>query len=108
MDSQKLSDPAHATTSISITSAAAPLEDFIEEIQQRVAAEPNPANPLELTLEAQLATKERDLILAAELGKALLERNEQLTLANEHITEDYSHKLEVSLTEDLLESPNFD
>ena len=46
----------------------------------------------------QLAQKENDLILAAELGKALLERNEELSRANERITEDYSHKLEVSLT----------
>lgn len=43
----------------------------------------------------QLAQKEKDLILAAEVGKALLERNEELTLANEKITEEYSHKLEV-------------
>lgn len=44
----------------------------------------------------QLQQKEKDLILAAELGKALLERNEELSRANEKITEDYSHKLEVS------------
>ena len=49
-------------------------------------------DPTELLL--QLAQKEKDLILAAELGKALLERNEQLTRANERITEEYSHKLE--------------
>lgn len=52
-------------------------------------------DPTELLL--QLAQKEKDLILAAELGKALLERNEQLTRANERITEEYSHKLEVRL-----------
>ena len=46
----------------------------------------------------QLAQKEKDLILAAELGKALLERNEELTRANERITEEYSHKLEVSVS----------
>lgn len=45
----------------------------------------------------ELAQKEKDLILAAEVGKALLERNEELTLANEKITEEYSHKLEVSV-----------
>lgn len=48
-----------------------------------------------LNVYQQLAQKEKDLILAAEVGKALLERNEDLTLANEKITEEYSHKLEV-------------
>lgn len=43
-----------------------------------------------------LAKKEKDLQLAAELGKVLLEKNEALSKANERITEDYSHKLEVS------------
>lgn len=47
----------------------------------------------------QLAQKDKDLILAAELGKALLERNEELTRANERITEEYSHKLEVRASE---------
>ena len=46
---------------------------------------------------SQLAQKDQDLILAAELGKALLERNEDLTRANERITEEYSAKLEVRL-----------
>lgn len=44
----------------------------------------------------QLARKDQDLILAAELGKELLDRNEELTLANERITEDYTRKLEVN------------
>lgn len=44
---------------------------------------------------ARLAQKERDLILAAELGKALLERNELLVQQNERLAEDYSHKLEI-------------
>lgn len=43
-----------------------------------------------------LAKKEKDLQLAAELGKALLERNEELSKTNEHLAEDYSHRLEVS------------
>lgn len=43
-----------------------------------------------------LAKKEKDLQLAAELGKVLLEKNDELSKANERITEDYSHKLEVS------------
>uniref|UniRef100_A0A6G1S7G3 Bicaudal D-related protein 1 n=1 Tax=Aceria tosichella TaxID=561515 RepID=A0A6G1S7G3_9ACAR len=42
-----------------------------------------------------LAKKEKDLQLAAELGKVLLERNEDLSRANERIAEEYSHKLEL-------------
>lgn len=44
-----------------------------------------------------LAKKEKDLQLAAELGKALLERNDELSKTNERLAEEYSHKLEVSL-----------
>ena len=44
----------------------------------------------------QLAQKERDLILAAELGKALLEKNEALTRQNEQLNEEYTQKFEVS------------
>jgi hypothetical protein len=43
-----------------------------------------------------LAQKEKDLILAAELGKALLDQNELLGRQNERLAEDFSHKLEVS------------
>ena len=46
-------------------------------------------------IHAQLLAKERDLILAAELGKALLEKNEDLSKQNEKIAEDFSQKLEV-------------
>jgi len=42
-----------------------------------------------------LEAKERDLILAAELGKALLEKNEELSQQNEKIAKDFSEKLEV-------------
>ena len=44
---------------------------------------------------AQLAQKERDLTLAAELGKALLEKNEELERRNEQTIEDFAHKIEV-------------
>lgn len=44
-----------------------------------------------------LAKKEKDLQLAAELGKVLLEKNEELSKANERVTEEYSQKLEVSV-----------
>merc|ERR1719458_2415337 len=43
---------------------------------------------------AQLLAKERDLILAAEFGKALLEKNEDLSKQNEKIAEEFSRKLE--------------
>ena len=45
---------------------------------------------------SQLQQKERDLILAAELGKALLEKNEDLSKQNEKIAEEFSQKLEVN------------
>ncbi|KAK3912190.1 Bicaudal D-related protein-like protein [Frankliniella fusca] len=44
---------------------------------------------------AELQRKEKDLILAAELGKALLEKNEELSRQNERIAEEFSQKLEV-------------
>lgn len=42
----------------------------------------------------QLAEKERDLELAAELGKALLEQNEELKKNHEQVVEEYNTKLE--------------
>lgn len=44
----------------------------------------------------QLRKKDDDLLLAAGYGKALLEKNEELTKQNERIVEEYSTKLEVS------------
>ncbi|XP_055635588.1 bicaudal D-related protein homolog isoform X2 [Toxorhynchites rutilus septentrionalis] len=43
---------------------------------------------------AQLHQKEADLLLAAELGKALLEKNEELKKQHEKLVDDYSGKLE--------------
>lgn len=45
----------------------------------------------------RLAKKEKDLILAAELGKALLDRNEELSLMNEKLNEEYTKNIEVSV-----------
>lgn len=45
---------------------------------------------------AILAQKEKDLLLAAELGKALLEKNEELTQKYERLQEEYAHHAEVS------------
>lgn len=45
----------------------------------------------------QLAQKEKDLLLAAELGKALLEKNEELNQKYEMLQEEYSQVVEVSI-----------
>lgn len=45
----------------------------------------------------QLAKKDRDLELAAELGKVLLQENEELKLRLEQLTHDYLQKLEVNV-----------
>ncbi|KDR07313.1 hypothetical protein L798_03094 [Zootermopsis nevadensis] len=69
------------------------LEDYIYEMESR-SLEPS-ADPEDLDVYAQLQLKEKDLILAAELGKALLEKNEELSRQNEKIAEDYSQKVEI-------------
>ena len=45
----------------------------------------------------QLQQKELDLKLTAELGKALLEKNEELKRRNEQLVEEFSQRLEVRL-----------
>ena len=45
---------------------------------------------------SQLAQKDKDLLLAAELGKALLEKNEELGQKYELLQEEYSQVVEVS------------
>lgn len=64
--------------------------------QQQVQTSPTSTKSID-DVYILLAKKEKDLQLAAELGKVLLEKNDELSKANERITEDYSHKLEVSL-----------
>ena len=44
----------------------------------------------------QLAQKDKDLLLAAELGKALLEENKELNQKYEMLQEEYSQAVEVS------------
>ncbi|KAF9810622.1 hypothetical protein SFRURICE_021075 [Spodoptera frugiperda] len=51
----------------------------------------------EQDLWAQLQQKESDLLLAAELGKALLDKNEELKKEQERVTEEYSKKVEFML-----------
>lgn len=44
-----------------------------------------------------LEQKDRDLMLAAELGKALLDKNADLEKKIEQVNEDYSQRIEVSV-----------
>ncbi|XKL67304.1 hypothetical protein PGB90_002795 [Kerria lacca] len=68
------------------------LEDYIYDVESRSLE--NEADPEDIY--AQFQQKEKDLILAAELGKALLEKNEELSRHNERLAEEYSQKLEIS------------
>ncbi|GFT85303.1 bicaudal D-related protein-like protein [Nephila pilipes] len=70
------------------------LEDYVCQMEKQQQAQSG-ADPDDVY--AQLARKEKDLILAAELGKALLEKNEEISRANERLTEEYSQQLEVSV-----------
>lgn len=45
----------------------------------------------------ELRQKNKDLVLAARLGKALLAKNDELSLMNERLAEEYGDKLEVCL-----------
>merc|ERR1719400_2526366 len=72
------------------------LEDYIYSLESRGERERGSNNNIhsDPDVYGQLQQKERDLILAAELGKALLEKNEDLSKQNEKIAEDFSQKLE--------------
>ncbi|KAF0307495.1 Bicaudal D-related [Amphibalanus amphitrite] len=63
------------------------LEEYISAMESR--DEPESGD-----VYSQLRQKENDLVLAAELGKALLEKNEALSMENERMAEDYSKHLE--------------
>ena len=71
------------------------LEDYIYSLESRGDRVSNNNIHSDPDVYGQLQQKERDLILAAELGKALLEKNEDLSKQNEKIAEDFSQKLEV-------------
>uniref|UniRef100_A0A6B0VCT7 Putative non-specific serine/threonine protein kinase n=2 Tax=Ixodes ricinus TaxID=34613 RepID=A0A6B0VCT7_IXORI len=67
------------------------LEDYLHEIRSRDdEGDEDGAGDVY----SQLAQKEKDLLLAAEIGKELLERNTDLSRQNERLTEEYSRKLE--------------
>ncbi|XP_053658431.1 bicaudal D-related protein homolog [Anopheles marshallii] len=67
------------------------LEDYILEMETRP---PDSGQITEKDVWAQLHQKEADLLLAAELGKALLEKNEELKKNQEKLIDDYSAKVE--------------
>ncbi len=50
-------------------------------------------------LRAMLDQKEKDLVLAAELGKALLEKNEELRRQNEQLEREFAENVEVRMKE---------
>uniref|UniRef100_A0A903Z0E7 Uncharacterized protein n=1 Tax=Anopheles minimus TaxID=112268 RepID=A0A903Z0E7_9DIPT len=55
---------------------------------------PDSGQAMEKDVWAQLHQKEADLLLAAELGKALLEKNEELKKNQDKLIDDYSAKVE--------------
>nr|XP_019545187.2 bicaudal D-related protein homolog isoform X2 [Aedes albopictus]XP_019545188.2 bicaudal D-related protein homolog isoform X2 [Aedes albopictus]XP_029724309.1 bicaudal D-related protein homolog isoform X2 [Aedes albopictus]XP_029724317.1 bicaudal D-related protein homolog isoform X2 [Aedes albopictus]XP_029724324.1 bicaudal D-related protein homolog isoform X2 [Aedes albopictus]XP_029724329.1 bicaudal D-related protein homolog isoform X2 [Aedes albopictus]XP_029724341.1 bicaudal D-related p len=67
------------------------LEDYIIDMETRP---PDSGQISDKDVWAQLHQKEADLLLAAELGKALLEKNEELKKQQEKLIDDYSVKLE--------------
>lgn len=73
------------------------LEEYIVEMENRSAITNNQHSNLSEDIWTQLQQKENDLVLAAELGKALLEKNEELKKQHESLIEEYSKKLEVNI-----------
>lgn len=69
-----------------MVSAMKQLEDYVNAMENR---------PEIVDIHEQLRQKEKDLLLAAELGQSLLDKNGELSRENERITEDYTQKLEV-------------
>ncbi|XP_053697946.1 bicaudal D-related protein homolog isoform X1 [Sabethes cyaneus] len=67
------------------------LEDYIIDMETRP---PDSGQVSDKDVWAQLHQKEADLLLAAELGKALLEKNEELKKQQEKLIDEYSIKLE--------------
>ena len=55
-----------------------------------------PDSPVPPNIYQLIEEKEKDLVLAAELGKALLDKNEEISHRREMITLDYTQKLEVT------------
>ncbi|CAH1163413.1 unnamed protein product [Phaedon cochleariae] len=70
------------------------LEDYIVEMENRSSHDEAQAQNMSEDIWTQLQQKENDIVLAAELGKALLEKNEELRKQQEVLVEEYSKKLE--------------
>ncbi|XP_049824450.1 bicaudal D-related protein homolog isoform X2 [Aethina tumida] len=70
------------------------LENYVVEMENRSPLNPNQSQNINEDLWTQLQQKENDLVLAAELGKALLEKNEELKKQQDAIIDEYSKKLE--------------
>ncbi|CAF4885789.1 unnamed protein product [Pieris macdunnoughi] len=79
------------TSSLSVTDDTfyKDLEDYVKEMAGNTSVETD-------DVWRQLQQKESDLLLAAELGKALLEKNEELKKEQDKAAEDFSKKLEIS------------
>ncbi|XP_063388468.1 bicaudal D-related protein homolog [Cydia fagiglandana] len=69
-------------------------EHFYQDLEDYVKEMTTTTENMEPDVWTQLQQKESDLLLAAELGKALLDKNEELKKEQERITEEYSKKLE--------------
>jgi hypothetical protein len=78
--------------SLSDLSGGINFDDYLAELEERMGDAEDTTDIL-----TQLQQKERDLLLAAELGKALLERNEELSKRQELLSKDYSARVEVSV-----------
>lgn len=70
------------------------LEEYILEMENRSAIDQSLAGNVSEDVWTQLQQKENDLVLAAELGKALLEKNEELKKQKDALEEEFSKKLE--------------
>ncbi|XP_060654615.1 bicaudal D-related protein homolog isoform X1 [Drosophila sulfurigaster albostrigata] len=78
---------SHSHSQSQLIDASIDLEHYISAMEAR-------RNDNEPDVWAQLQQKESDILLAAELGKALLEKNEELVKQQEKLIEDYSGKIE--------------
>ncbi|CAG9559332.1 unnamed protein product [Danaus chrysippus] len=97
IDTKRKNKRSRSTSRSRITPTVLSLSDeqFYEELEDYV--KDMSASTIESGVEdvwSQLQQKESDLLLAAELGKALLEKNEELKKEQERLAEEYSKKLE--------------